>query len=97
MCGLTKFSSDQSSSRVFWIGVPDNRSRFSEGSFFSSCTRRQLAFLILWPSSMMRYCQQYPCSAARSMMLTFFLASERGGGMLREDGMLRKEGMLHPI
>mmetsp|Transcript_5182 Transcript_5182/g.21338 ORF Transcript_5182/g.21338 Transcript_5182/m.21338 type:complete len:204 (+) Transcript_5182:1555-2166(+) len=72
MSGLTKFKSDHSSSSVFWIGVPDSRSRFSVRSFLSSRTRRQSRFLTRWPSSTTRYLKSNLDSGVRSMMHTSY-------------------------
>lgn len=49
--GRRKLSRDHSSDRLFCRGVPVRSSLLSVGNIFSSCTRRQFRFLILWPSS----------------------------------------------
>mmetsp|Transcript_5649 Transcript_5649/g.15846 ORF Transcript_5649/g.15846 Transcript_5649/m.15846 type:complete len:213 (-) Transcript_5649:589-1227(-) len=66
ICGFTKFRRLQSSSNVFWIGVPDSSNRFSVSSFLSSLTSRQSLFLTRWPSSITRYLNLKCESAARS-------------------------------
>lgn len=53
--GRRKLSRDQSSAKLFCSGVPVSSSLLSVGSIFSSRTSRQLRFLILWPSSTIRY------------------------------------------
>lgn len=53
--GRRKLSRDQSSAKLFCSGVPVRSSLLSVGSIFSSRTSRQLRFLILWPSSTIRY------------------------------------------
>lgn len=53
--GRRKFRRDQSSAKLFCSGVPVSSSLLSVGIIFSSRTSRQLRFLILWPSSTIRY------------------------------------------
>lgn len=53
--GRRKLRRDQSSAKLFCSGVPVNNSLLSVGSNFSSRTSRQFRFLILWPSSTIRY------------------------------------------
>lgn len=53
--GRRKLRRDQSSAKLFCSGVPVSSSLLSVGSTFSSRTSRQLRFLILWPSSTIRY------------------------------------------
>ena len=49
ICGKMKFSRDQSSGKLFWSGVPVNRSVLSAGSCFSSRRSLQSKFFNLWP------------------------------------------------
>ena len=53
--GRRKLRRDQSSAKLFCSGVPVSSSLLSVGNIFSSRTSRQLRFLILWPSSTIRY------------------------------------------
>lgn len=53
--GRRKLRRDQSSAKLFCSGVPVSSSLLSVGSIFNSRTNRQLRFLILWPSSTIRY------------------------------------------
>lgn len=53
--GSRKLRRDHSSARLFCSGVPVSSNLLSVGSRFSSLTNRQLRFLILWPSSTIKY------------------------------------------
>lgn len=66
--GFTKFSNDQSSSRLFWIGVPVRSNRETVLYCLSSFTSRQFLFLIRCPSSTIRNCHAYDSRKGLSMM-----------------------------
>lgn len=52
--GIRKSNRLQSSSTLFWIGVPERMSRCCARMFFTDLDSFVLAFLIIWPSSRMQ-------------------------------------------
>ena len=69
--GRRKLRRDQSSARLFCRGVPVSSNLLSVGNIFSSRTSRQLRFLILWPSSTIRYFHWKRWSRAQVTFLNY--------------------------
>ena len=71
-------SSDQSSDRLFWRGVPVRSRRLAEWYDLSSWMRRQLRFLMRWPSSTMMYFQRKCCRYVRSFITISYEVTTTG-------------------